>query len=51
MPFLLPSQFVPSDRLAPFSQREFSHLPRGDLRVTAICNWIYNNLDIGAVRE
>jgi len=45
MPFLLPSRFVPSDRLAPFAQREFGHLSRGHPRVTAICNWIYDNLD------
>ena len=45
MPFLLPSRFVPSDRLAAFAEREFGHLPRGHHRVTAICNWIYDNLE------
>lgn len=45
MPFLLPSRFVPSDRLAAFAQREFSHLGQGHSRVTAICNWIYDNLE------
>lgn len=45
MPFLLPSRFVPSDRLAAFAQREFGHMPRGHRRVTAICNWIYDNLE------
>jgi transglutaminase-like putative cysteine protease len=44
MPFLLPSRFVPSDRLASFAEREFAHLPKGNQRVTAICNWIYDNL-------
>jgi transglutaminase-like putative cysteine protease len=45
MPFLLPSRFVPSDRLAAFAQREFGSMPRGHQRVTAICNWIYDNLE------
>jgi hypothetical protein len=44
MPFLLPSRFVPSDRLAAFAQREFGHLGKGHSRVTAICNWIYDNI-------
>ena len=29
LPFLLPSRFVSSDRLAPFAEREFGSLPRG----------------------
>jgi transglutaminase-like putative cysteine protease len=45
MPFLLPSRFVPSDRLAAFAQREFGTLPKGHGRITSICNWIYDNLD------
>lgn len=45
MPFLLPSRFVPSDRLAAFAEREFGHLAKGHQRVTAICNWIYDNLE------
>ena len=45
MPFLLPSRFVPSDRLAAFAQREFGEQPMGHRRVTAICNWIYDNID------
>ncbi len=45
MPFLLPSRFIPSDRLAAFANREFGGLPKGHRRVTAICNWLYNNLD------
>lgn len=44
-PFLLPSRFVPSDRLAAFAQREFGDIPRGHCRVTAICNWIYENIE------
>jgi transglutaminase-like putative cysteine protease len=45
LPFLLPSRFVPSDRLAAFALREFGELPTGHGRVTQICNWIYENLD------
>lgn len=45
MPFLLPSRFVPSDRLAAFAECEFGHLAKGHQRVTAICNWIYDNIE------
>ncbi|MCF1449860.1 transglutaminase family protein [Agrobacterium vitis] len=45
MPFLLPSRYVSSDRLAAFADREFGGLPKGHRRVTAICNWIYDNID------
>ena len=45
LPFLLPSRFIPSDRLAAFAQKEFGALPPGHSRVTAICNWIYANID------
>ena len=45
MPFLLPSRYVPSDRLAAFALREFGHLPGGHGRITQICNWIYDSLD------
>jgi transglutaminase-like putative cysteine protease len=45
IPFLLPSRFIPSDRLAAFAVREFGQLYPGYSRVTAICNWIYANID------
>ncbi|MBP0617780.1 transglutaminase-like domain-containing protein [Jiella mangrovi] len=45
LPYLLPSRFVSSDRLASFALREFGRLDRGFERVTAICNWIYDNID------
>jgi transglutaminase-like putative cysteine protease len=45
MPFLLPSRFVSSDRLAAFAMREFGHLEAGYSRVVAICNWIYDNIE------
>lgn len=34
-----------SRRLAAFAEREFASLPKGHRRVTAICNWIYDNID------
>lgn len=43
--YLLPSRFVPSDRLAAYALREFGNTPTGFDRVTAICNWIYDNLE------
>jgi len=45
MPFLLPSRFVPSDRLSAFAQREFGKVEPGHQRVTEICNWLYENID------
>jgi transglutaminase-like putative cysteine protease len=45
LPFILPSRYVSSDRLAAFAEREFGRLPKGHGRVTAICNWLYDNLD------
>jgi transglutaminase-like putative cysteine protease len=45
LPYLLPSRFVPSDRLAAFALREFGEFPRGHMRVSAICSWIYQNID------
>jgi len=45
LPCLLPSRFVPSDRLAAFATREFGDLPRGHGRVTSICNWIHDNIE------
>jgi transglutaminase-like putative cysteine protease len=44
LPFLLPSRFVPSDRLCAFALREFGHLPRGHSRVSTICSWIYRTV-------
>lgn len=42
VPFLLPSRFVLSDRLATFAFKEFDERPSG---ITAICNWIYDNIN------
>jgi transglutaminase-like putative cysteine protease len=43
-PFLMPSRFCPSDRLADIAEQQFGGLPHGHERVTAICNWIYDNI-------
>lgn len=45
LPYLLPSRFAPSDRLEKYATRQFGNLPRGHQRVTAICNWINDNLN------
>lgn len=45
LPFLLPSRYVPSDRLASFARAEFRSLPPGHQRVNAICGWIYDHLE------
>lgn len=44
-PFLLPSRYVPSDRLTSFARAEFGSLPLGHKRVNAICGWIYDHLE------
>jgi transglutaminase-like putative cysteine protease len=45
MPFLYPSRYCQSDRLARFAWREFGHIGQGHGRVTEICNWIYSQVD------
>jgi transglutaminase-like putative cysteine protease len=45
MPYLLPSRFVPSDRLTAFAQREFGSHPKGHARVGAMCNWICDHIE------
>jgi transglutaminase-like putative cysteine protease len=45
LPYLLPTRFVPSDRLAAFAQTEFGESSSGHERVGAICNWIYDNIE------
>lgn len=45
LPYLYPSRFCQSDKLARFAWRQFGPLPSGHQRVTAICNWIYQNVD------
>ena len=45
LPYLLPSRFVPSDRLANFAMREFAAVSRGHARVSTICAWLYQNIE------
>jgi transglutaminase-like putative cysteine protease len=45
LPFLLPSRYVPSDRLADFARREFGAIAPGYTRVVAICNWIHDKIE------
>lgn len=42
--YLYPSRYCQSDRLIRLAASEFSHLEQGYSRVTAICNWIYDNV-------
>ncbi len=42
---LFPSRYCQSDKLARFAWRRFGDEPQGHARVTAICNWIYENVD------
>ena len=42
---LAPSRFCESDRLSLFAHRTFGEMPMGHQRVTAICNWICDNVD------
>ena len=45
MNYLYPSRYCQSDKLARFAWREFSAIADGYEKVTAICNWIYENVD------
>lgn len=45
LPYLNPSRYCESDRLARFALQEFGNLEPGFSRVTAICNWTYEHLD------
>lgn len=42
--YIYPSRYCQSDRLMRFAQSEFGHLLPDYSRVTAICNWIYDNV-------
>jgi transglutaminase-like putative cysteine protease len=42
---LYPSRYCQSDRLERFAKRTFGDTQSGYQRVTAICNWIYENVD------
>ncbi|MFC7738625.1 transglutaminase family protein [Roseomonas sp. GCM10028921] len=44
LPHLWPSRFCESDRLQRLAHREFSAMPAGHARVTAVCNWVNDRL-------
>ena len=43
--YLYPSRYCESDKLERISQKEFANIPSGFSRVTAICNWIFENVE------
>lgn len=43
--YLFPSRYCQSDQLKHFAWRRFGGEPRGHQRVTAICNWIFENVE------
>jgi transglutaminase-like putative cysteine protease len=45
LPYLYPSRFCQSDKLGRYVWREFGSVPSGHQRVTAMCNWIFENVD------
>lgn len=45
LPHINPSRFCQSDKLQRFAQREFGGFAPGHERVTAVCNWIHDNVD------
>jgi transglutaminase-like putative cysteine protease len=45
IPYLYPSRYCESDKLVRLAQHEFGKLQHGFSRVTAICNWIRDNVE------
>lgn len=45
IPHLSPSRYCPSDLLGRFAWRQFGDIADGHEKVTAICNWIFENVD------
>jgi transglutaminase-like putative cysteine protease len=45
MNYLYPSRYCQSDKLARFAWRQFGDIADGYEKVTAICNWIHDNVD------
>ena len=43
--YIAPSRYCPSDVFAKFAFETFGPMPRGHNRVTAICDWIFANLN------
>lgn len=45
LPYLFPSRHCQSDKLRKLAAKEFDHLPNDYLKVVAISDWIFNNID------
>jgi transglutaminase-like putative cysteine protease len=45
VPYLYPSRYCESDKLVRFAQHEFGKFQPGFSRVTAICNWMHDNVE------
>ena len=45
VPYLYPSRYCEADILVRLAQHEFGKLQPGFSRVTAICNWIHDNVE------
>ena len=45
VPYLYPSRFCESDKLSRVAWHEFGHLPPGFPRITAVANWIHQNVE------
>lgn len=45
VPYLYPSRYCESDMLVRLAQHEFGKLQPGFSRVTALCNWIHDNVE------
>ena len=43
--YTLPSRYCDSDKLLDFAWRKFGHFPNGPERMTAICDWVHNNIE------
>lgn len=42
--YVAPSRYCPSDTFTDFAHQTFGGVARGHTRVTAICDWIFNNI-------
>lgn len=45
IPYLFPSRYCQSDKLYNFAEKEFGHIKNTYEQVSAICNWIYKNVN------
>lgn len=45
LPYLNPSRYCESDRLALFASKTFGAQPAGHARVEAVCDWVNNSID------